>query len=212
MMTIKERKERILFSQVQLRKSAYSVRQRYLTLVEVLIVFCIIICGAALTAVKWKSLVEETQFESEVSLLQGQFQLAQDFMLISNADVLLSLTVNPETKQLQSRLTIEKPINPKWGKSIEKPISYPSILASLWNEVKIDHHLFYFTPSLLPKGELCLYSKPSSEKEKKVLQKKIHLSGTLHTGNKTLGSKAFEDPATLYPLDTHVKVEEGVVE
>lgn len=85
------------------------LRRSFLTLIEILVVIFILALGAVLTGVKIQQASKEQQFLSSVELVLNHLQLAQDLMLLMDADVYFHIVKNKE-KRVEYWLEVDKPI------------------------------------------------------------------------------------------------------
>lgn len=103
------------------------LKKSHFTLLELLIVLCILACGMALTGVKIHEMSTEQSFWSEAEQLSNHLALAQELMLISHADVEFKLVQDPQTKQITYWMEVEKPLDEAWARLVERKIRPSSI-------------------------------------------------------------------------------------
>lgn len=131
-------------------------RRPFFTLLELLIVLFILSLVAVVTGIKMKEAYEEQVFLSEVEQIIDHLQMAQDLMLILDADVYFTLTKKKD-QTVAYQLEVEKPLvikkigssaaqdedNPspldpvlsqKWTQLVERSISLRAIKAFEWLE------------------------------------------------------------------------------
>lgn len=144
-----------------MKQPLFFFRKLHFTLMELLIVFCILAAGIAITGVKIHDFYKEQQFLTDSERLLGQLSFAQDLMLIMDTDALFSLSYDPTTKNLVSKITLEKPLEANLKKIIESPQTYGSIKKIEFgkgpNKKTALPLLLEFTLSAMPKGNLSFF-------------------------------------------------------
>lgn len=133
------------------------VRKSCFTLLELLIVLFIISFGMILTGVKIKEVYQEQRFLSEAQRVLSHISMAQDLMLIMDADVQVKFGPDPETKKMQVWLEIEKPLEKSWARLIERKLSL-AVIQSLEFDEKTEKELtLQFSLGHMSKGKLILF-------------------------------------------------------
>jgi type II secretory pathway pseudopilin PulG len=138
------------------------LRKDHFTLLEILIVVLILSMGVVLTGVKLKKAYEEQRFSSDCQIIINQLTLAQDLMLIMDADVYVILERHAD-KKITCSLEIEKPLRDSLSKVLERPFVL-SAIESYEFEKKSDSFLkLVFSLGNMSRGELTLIS-PQNER------------------------------------------------
>lgn len=154
------------------------IRRTYFTLLELLVVLFILSFGVVLTGVKLKEAYEEQRFSSECQIVLDQLRLAQDLMLLLDADVAVKLTHDPETKQVNCSVEVEKPLGGAWTKLIERKHTFSSIRSYQFEENRSDPLLLHFSLGVMSQGQLILTEAAKGDQiEEKHQKKMIELLG-----------------------------------
>lgn len=132
------------------------IKKSFFTLLELLVVLLLISLGAALTGVKVKEAYDEQRFLSESQQVLSQLAMAQDLMLIMDADVQVKLMEDPKTKQITSWIDIEKPIKEEWARLIERKVELTSIHSYAFNGRQESPLTLQFSLGNMTKGTLVL--------------------------------------------------------
>ena len=103
------------------------IKKSCFTLLELLVVLFIISFGIILTGVKIKDVYEEQRFLSESQQVLSHLTMAQDLMLIMDADVRVRIVKDPQSKQVTFWLEIEKPLKDPWARFIERKVQLKAI-------------------------------------------------------------------------------------
>lgn len=133
------------------------VRKSFFTLLELLVVLFIISLGLIATGVKIKDVYEEQRFLSESQQVLSQINMAQDLMLMMDADVEVHLTQDPKTKQIISTIEIEKPLPDEWARLIERPLKLNVIHSLQMQGRNQDSLILLFSLGSMSQGTLTLY-------------------------------------------------------
>lgn len=143
-----------------------SVKRRYITLVELLLVIILMIMMMSLVGVKVTQLFKEQRFNTEVSLVVDQLRLAQDLMLILDTDAHVRLVKDPQSGQIKYGIHVEKKMEPGWQKEIMRPkpelkaiklIDFEDTLTGVHAKDRIDL-IFMSGGSVMSQGVLLLSS------------------------------------------------------
>jgi hypothetical protein len=94
-------------------------RRAYITLVELLVVIFLVILIAGVVGLKIQETRHEQRFRSEVSLVVNQLRLAQDLMLILDADLYVTFKGDPK-KGLKCCLESEKELPRTWQRELKQ--------------------------------------------------------------------------------------------
>lgn len=161
-----------------------------------LIVLLILSTGAALTGIKIKQAFDEQRKLSDTQQVLNMLIMAQDLMLILDADVEVVLSHDPKTKLLVSQIFVEKPMNKAWIKLVERPLQL-SVLRSFDFD---DHHenplKLRFVLGSMSQGMLTLSTEPRITHESKNKRDfKIYLPGYPSPLSKTINE---EPPINYY--------------
>lgn len=103
------------------------VKRSFFTLLETLVVFTILSMGIALTGVKLKQAYQEQRVNSDVQQVVNSLRMAQDLMLLMNADAEVVLTQNLQDKIVTCQINVEKPLSKQWEKIAERTIKLTAI-------------------------------------------------------------------------------------
>lgn len=126
------------------------------TLVEMLIVLLILSTGIALTGVKIKQAYDDQRKLSDIQQVLNCLIMAQDLMLMMNADVELVLKHDRKTKLVVCLLEVEKPVNETWAKIVGRKIELSRIRSFQFNGYHADPLRLRFTLGKMSKGTLTL--------------------------------------------------------
>ncbi len=153
-------------------------RKSFFTLLEMLIVMLILSFGAILTGVKVKDLYLEQRFLSEAQQVLSHLGMAQDLMLIMDADVEVKLTYDRKTKEVICWMEVEKPIEEPWKRLIERRLSLSAIRSFQWGEREEDPLTLSFIWGQMSQGTLLLSAATKEEGSRSQKQEfKIELPG-----------------------------------
>ena len=140
-----------------------SVRRSYFTLLELLMVLFLISFGVLLTGVKVKEMYHEQRFFSEAQKVLSHLTMAQDLMLITDADVYFKFAPDPQDRdKLQFWLEVEKPFEEAWAHFIERKVNLEAIRSyEFIDHRERDYHrhdlALLFSSGAMSQGELTLY-------------------------------------------------------
>ena len=91
-----------------------------------MIILTILVLSVGFIGMNIQKLVKEQRFKTEVAILTDQLRLAQDIMLILNADVLVKFT--RESNGFTSRIEVENILSKGWQREIKRQLpSYTTI-------------------------------------------------------------------------------------
>lgn len=91
-----------------------SIRRRYLTLIEIMIVMTILALVSGVVGINIFRAVKEQRFRTETDLITDSLRLAQNLMLIMDADVHLKLKAAPDHQGIQYWMEVEGGVPKKW--------------------------------------------------------------------------------------------------
>lgn len=185
----------------------------YFTLLEVLIVMMILSLMVIVTGVKVQEAYKEQKFLSESQQVLNQLELAQDLMLLLDADVHVILKMN-EDRQLTLKLEVEKPLSKSWVRVIERTLVFPSIQSYEFKtsgyDPRSDLTILDFIFGNMTQGTLILSEKKQMSRFNKNAKKTIiELPGyPIPIGkSKKLNRSANERiPPSLYPEEVYEKL------
>lgn len=178
------------------------------TLIELLIVLVILALGMGLTGVKIAQIYQEQRFNSEGEKILSHLMMAQDLMLILDADVKVKIEPDSRSNQLLVWMEVEKPFkNQAWEKLIERKIRLNSIRSFDFD----DHHgkelVLRFAFGKMSKGTLTLYEEDALSNGRKL---SIHLSGIPGPLKRSAPEKkedaalySAEKSTAIYPQEVH---------
>jgi prepilin-type N-terminal cleavage/methylation domain-containing protein len=150
--------------------------KRFFTLLELLVVLLIVACGAALTGVKIKEMYTEQQFLSDSQQVLSQLIMAQDLMLILDTDVTVKIAIDPVSKEWNSFIIVEKPLEDAWAKIIGKKFISSAIRSFQFDNHSENYSSLLFTLGQMSSGTLSLRSE-TSESQSKGKEFSIYLPG-----------------------------------
>ena len=133
------------------------VKKSCFTLLELLIVLFIISFGVILTGVKVRNLYLEQRFLSETQQVLSHLSMAQDLMLIMDADVKVKIAPDRESRQLLMWLDVEKPFEERWGRIVERKIPLSAVQSFAFESSNDKDLTLLFSPGKMSKGTLTLY-------------------------------------------------------
>lgn len=188
------------------------VKSSYFTLLELLIVLFIISFGVLLTGVKLKEAYEEQRFFSEAQQVLSHIAMAQDLMLIMDADVQVKLAHDPETRQVTCRLEIEKPLEDAWARMIERNLILTAIHSFEFEKGGENPLTLNFTLGCMSQGTLTLFEGKQDDarrSEKRLF--KIELAGYPSPMGAKLApfknnQNQVEQSQLLYPIEVYEKL------
>lgn len=140
-------------------------KSRFFTLLEILIVCLILAFAAALTGVKVQGLYREQQFLSASKEVMSHLSLAQDLMLMMDTDVWVHFKVNSK-EGTTVKIEVEKPVQERWTKIIERELVLPSIEKVRFNGRREDDLRIRFSLGKMAQGELELEGRDEKETQK----------------------------------------------
>lgn len=198
-----------------LKKSAF-------TLIELLIVIFIISFGVLLTGVKVKEMYQEQRFLSEAQQVLSQLAMAQDLMLIMDADVQVKIAPDPaESRNLQIWLEVEKPLEEPWARFIERKLTLQAIRSFGFENGSGRQLALHFSLGRMSKGVLALHEgdkNDSRSSDKRLFQIELAgyprpLKGTTGSEEKNMGRpriarRQAEKSKSLYPAEVYEKLYE----
>lgn len=85
------------------------VQRLSFTLLEMLVVLCLLTLGLSLTAIKIKAVYEEQRFLSEVGQIVNHLRMAQDLMVIMDINTEVRFNRDPETRATYYQLKMDRP-------------------------------------------------------------------------------------------------------
>lgn len=137
------------------------VKRSFFTLIEILIVFTILSVVVGVVGFKIKEAADEQRFLSQAHELVSTLALAQDLMLIQDADVLFKMAYNLATKQYECWIEVEKPLEGSWAKLVQRKVPLPDIGNFSFNESQREKLELLFSLQKMSQGELILERKTS---------------------------------------------------
>lgn len=142
--------------------------RRFFTLLELLVVFVLIACAAAITGIKINGLYREQQFLSESKEVANHLAMAQDLMLLMDTDVWVRLRIDRE-KGLSVKMEVERPIQEHWTKLIERTLLLPSIKEMHFNGRNEKVVNLQFSLDKMSQGQLKFYGQKKEESQEIIL-------------------------------------------
>ncbi len=93
-------------------------KRRFMTFVEMMIILTIMLLSLGLIGLNIKKLITQQRFKTEVALVVDQLRLAQDLMLILNADALVNF--NKDKQGFKSTIEVENILSKEWQREIDR--------------------------------------------------------------------------------------------
>jgi type II secretory pathway pseudopilin PulG len=93
-------------------------KRRFITFIEVMIILTIILLSLGLIGANIQKLVEQQRFKTEVVIVLDQLRLAQDIMLILNADALVKFS--KDENGFKSKIEVENILSKGWQREINR--------------------------------------------------------------------------------------------
>ena len=97
------------------------IRRRYITFIEIMIIITILVLSLGLIGVNIRSLIKEQRFRSEVGLVVDQLRLAQDLMVVLNADALMKFNIVPTEVGIRYWIELETNLSAGWKRELMRP-------------------------------------------------------------------------------------------
>jgi prepilin-type N-terminal cleavage/methylation domain-containing protein len=142
------------------------LKKSFFTLIEMMIVMTIMSLAVMVTGIKLKEAYDEQRFLSESQEVLSTLALAQDLMLIQDADVEFTLAYNNELKKYECWIEVEKPLNKSWSKLVERRHQLPAIKAFEFTNHPSDPLHLTFSLGKMSHGKLILYAVKEKDKAK----------------------------------------------
>jgi len=108
--------------------SFYSLKRLQVTLLELLVVIAIIGSMAGVVGVSIQRAIREQRFKTELSQFLDTLRLAQDLMLILDADLHVKIRKSETADALEYWIESDHPLSKNWEKEIKRP---PKILKTI---------------------------------------------------------------------------------
>ncbi len=93
-------------------------KRHQMTFIEVMIILTIILLTTGLMGVNIQRMIKQQHFKSEVALVVDQLRLAQDIMLILNADVRVKF--NKDKNGFKLHIEVENILSKGWQREIQR--------------------------------------------------------------------------------------------
>lgn len=155
----------------------YFLKKLKFTLMEILIVILILTSILSVTGIKIYDLYKEQQFLSESQQVLNKLQTAQDLMLLIDTDVFVYLAKNKGKKEIICYLEVQKPLEDRWAKMLEKPLTLHAIQEFEFKGTSEDKLKLQFINSALSQGTLKLYRHNQKKNENQDQAFEIELLG-----------------------------------
>lgn len=151
-------------------------KKSYFTLVEMMVVVFIISLGLAITGVKLKEAYDEQRFLSEAEQVVNTMALAQDLMLIMDADVSFHLENKSDKKVFICWIEVDKPLKKPWDKMVERKHELNAIKSVKYDAQDTSKLDLNFSLGSMSHGKIVLSSmKEEDKKNKDALKFEINL-------------------------------------
>ncbi len=134
----------------------YFLKRSCFTLIEMLVVLLILSTGFALTGVKIRQAYQEQRKLSDIQQVLNCLIMAQDLMLMMNADVEVVIKHDHESELVVCQLEIEKPVDQAWSKIVERKVELSRIRSFQFNGYDADPLRLRFIPGKMSQGTLTL--------------------------------------------------------
>jgi type II secretory pathway pseudopilin PulG len=178
-----------------------SLRKGCFTLLELIIVLFIISMGIVLTGVKVKDVFQEQRFLSQSQQVLNHLAMAQDLMLIMDADV--QVKIDLKSKDLQIWLEIEKPLNGPSARLIERKIPLTAIHSFEFDESREKELTLLFSLGRMSKGTLTLYEGEHSDKREFAIQLRGYPTSFRANGKEVKDENQVGKSQLLYPEEVY---------
>lgn len=187
------------------------IRKPRFTLIEMLVVLFIISLGVVVTGVKIHEMYQQQRYFSESQQILSHLSLAQDLMLIMDTDVQVHFEqISGKKKKLKVWLDIEKPIEERWARLVERKLSLTAIHSLEFNG-KVDKTLILqFSLGKMSKGQLILYES-EQKKGQDTEPFTINLLGypsPLRESKESVEKDSNRNEQQLYPAEVYKKLYE----
>lgn len=106
------------------------IKRLYFTLLELMIVLAIVALISGIVGINVSKAVREQHFRAEVDLVVNQLRLAQEMMLLFNADVVMNIARNSDSS-FSYQLQFPNGLPKNWGNIIKgehQPLTYISAI------------------------------------------------------------------------------------
>lgn len=103
------------------------LKKQSFTLIEILIVFSIITFISGFIGINIQKALHDQRFKNEVDEFVGRLKLAQDLMLIADADVHFKVQASDAEKQIKCWIETDKPLPKKLNELIKKVSIFKAI-------------------------------------------------------------------------------------
>jgi len=174
------------------------------TLIEILVVLMILTLVVSIMGVKIHEIYREQQFLSESQQVLNQLRMAQDLMVILDADVTVQLKKDRTNHTLISVLDVQKPLPDIWSRLVEKPLNLKIIESWEFNGQAVHPLSLQFILGSMSQGTLVLKKHQHSFF--------IELLGypTPIERKKSKKERGYQrtSPQTFYPIDVRKKIYE----
>ena len=187
------------------------LRRSFFTLIEMLVVLLILSTGLALTGVKIKQAFDEQRKLSDFQQVLNMLIMAQDLMLMMDADVEVVFSHDPKTKLVVCRMYVEKLMEESWNKVVEKPLQLAVLRSYEFSTIHDNPLRLRFSLGKMSQGILTLSTDPhiSSNTQSKN-EMMILLKGYPSPITKLTDSDSVSDYTSsneqLYPNEVYEKV------
>ena len=121
-----------------------------------MVVLIILSMGIALTGVKLKQAYKEQKVFSDVQQVVNSLRMAQDLMLLMNADTEVILQRNRDNRSVKCQIRVEKPLSKEWEKIAEREITLSGIRSFRFGKREEDPLRLHFTLGRMSRGTLIL--------------------------------------------------------
>lgn len=101
--------------------SFYSLKRLEVTLIELLVVVAIIASMAGVVGISIQKALREQRFKTELSQFVDTLRLAQDLMLILDADLHVRIRTSETGDALEYWIESDHPLSKNWEKEIKRP-------------------------------------------------------------------------------------------
>lgn len=178
--------------------------RRPFTLVELLIVICIISVAVGGITLGVRHLSEQQRFLSEARQVLHHLTFAQNIMLISDNDVRVFLEKDSTSGNYTIAQRIAYPADPVVEKQVERSLILHSVGSVVWNEEEVDFLPVLFSLGSSSRGVIALIDRTGQWRREIVLE---GYPTSLRLVEQGALSEFSEDPAHYYPIEVRTALE-----
>lgn len=181
-----------------------------------IVVMLILSLAVIVTGVKVRGAYNEQKFFSQTQRVSGRLSLAQDLMLIMDADVRVHIGKGPGGSGMVLKLDVEKPLSGARMRLIEQPMILPDIgsysfVSDDFSRNGTDDFVLDFIPGRMTRGTLTLFEHekgkaPSKGSERFVTVELPGYPSPIGSVNPTDERRFERTSSELYPEEVYEKL------